>query len=322
LTESLVLPHPPLSTAPLPSRGHRARLPVAPSTSKPNCGRFGPKEDETIRLPSHLPRRRAVQILLALALLPVFLVAAPASARETTRLPDGGPVVKSMRAYVAHYRSVTWAYQRAAHARRTPTSYADRRTTDTTYLRWTVERWTRRAYGARRAAVARIERRLSVDLPPAPALHARLAQRVAYSRRLTLRLRRIYPGTVSARFAHSARRTGRETLRLWQRRSALAAVEVAEHGAARPVVPDWLNDAFLCIHRYEGAWNSNTGNGYYGGLQMDMAFQGLYGTDYLRRWGTADNWPAWAQVQAAVRAHRSGRGFGPWPNTARACGLL
>lgn len=24
----------------------------------------------------------------------------------------------------------------------------------------------------------------------------------------------------------------------------------------------------MCIHSYEGAWNDNTGNGYYGGLQM------------------------------------------------------
>jgi hypothetical protein len=54
---------------------------------------------------------------------------------------------------------------------------------------------------------------------------------------------------------------------------------------------------------------------------MDLAFQGLYGAEFLHRWGTADTWPAWAQIRAAVRAYRSGRGFGPWPNTARACGL-
>ena len=82
-------------------------------------------------------------------------------------------------------------------------------------------------------------------------------------------------------------------------------------------IPAWLNDSFLCIHHYEGAWNSNTGNGYYGGLQMDLAFQGSYGAEFLHRWGTADNWPVWAQLQAAVRAYQSGRGFYPWPNTAR-----
>ena len=80
--------------------------------------------------------------------------------------------------------------------------------------------------------------------------------------------------------------------------------------------------AFLCIHHFEGAWNSNTGNGYYGGLQMDRRFMGLYGPQFVARWGTADHWPAWAQLEAAARAHESGRGFTPWPNTARACGLL
>lgn len=71
-----------------------------------------------------------------------------------------------------------------------------------------------------------------------------------------------------------------------------------------------------------GNWSINTGNGYYGGLQMDASFQSRYGADYVRRWGTADNWPTWAQLQAAVRAYRSGRGFYPWPNTARVCGLI
>jgi hypothetical protein len=76
-----------------------------------------------------------------------------------------------------------------------------------------------------------------------------------------------------------------------------------------------------CIHEHEGAWNSNTGNGYYGGLQMDYGFMGSYGSEFLSRWGTADNWPVWAQITAAERAYSS-RGFSPWPNTARACGLL
>jgi hypothetical protein len=76
-----------------------------------------------------------------------------------------------------------------------------------------------------------------------------------------------------------------------------------------------------CIHQHEGAWNANTGNGYYGGLQMDMGFQSAYGSEHMARWGTADRWPVWAQLQAAERAYES-RGFGPWPNTARMCGLL
>lgn len=90
----------------------------------------------------------------------------------------------------------------------------------------------------------------------------------------------------------------------------------------QPQVDPALVKAFLCIHRFEGAWNSNTGNGYYGGLQMDQRFMQLYGAEFVARWGTADNWPVWAQLEAAVKAHHSGRGFTPWPNTARACGLL
>lgn len=88
----------------------------------------------------------------------------------------------------------------------------------------------------------------------------------------------------------------------------------------RPKVTDI--GAWICIHHYEGAWNANTGNGYYGGLQMDLGFQRTYGYSFMRRWGTANDWPAWAQIEAARRARDSGRGYSPWPNTARYCGLL
>jgi len=79
---------------------------------------------------------------------------------------------------------------------------------------------------------------------------------------------------------------------------------------------------FMCIHRYEGAWNANTGNGYYGGLQMDYTFMHAYGSEFLRAYGTADRWPPAVQIAVAMRAYLSGRGFYPWPNSARLCGLL
>jgi hypothetical protein len=79
---------------------------------------------------------------------------------------------------------------------------------------------------------------------------------------------------------------------------------------------------WLCIHRYEGGWTSNTGNGYYGGLQMDLGFQRTYGGGLLSRKGTANRWTPLEQMWAAERAHESGRGFYPWPNTARYCGLI
>lgn len=258
--------------------------------------------------------------LVGLAALIAFALVGAASARTSVR--PAGAALAAMRTAADHYRYVTWTYERAAHARRTPTSFSYRRSSDPEYLQWTVDTWTRRADNARARAVARLHRVLSVRLPNAPRLHSRLSSRIAYARRLTLDLRRIYPGKTTRRFASARAKTGAATLHLWQERSAKAALAVALHGAVRPPVPAFLRGAFTCIHRFEGSWDANTGNGYYGGLQMDAAFQSRYGAAYVRRWGTADNWPAWAQLQAAVRAYRSGRGFGPWPNTARACGLI
>lgn len=78
---------------------------------------------------------------------------------------------------------------------------------------------------------------------------------------------------------------------------------------------------FECVHEHEGSWIANTGNGYYGGLQMDADFERAYGSTFVDRWGHAHAWPVWAQLIAAERARRV-RGFSPWPNTARTCGLL
>lgn len=67
------------------------------------------------------------------------------------------------------------------------------------------------------------------------------------------------------------------------------------------------------VHQCEGAWDANTGNGYYGGLQMDWSFMSTYGGEFMDWWGTANLWPPWSQMTAAERAFQSGRGFGPWP---------
>jgi hypothetical protein len=79
--------------------------------------------------------------------------------------------------------------------------------------------------------------------------------------------------------------------------------------------------AWRCIHRFEGAWR-DSGGPYYGGLQMDLVFQRRYGSYLLRKKGTADHWTPLEQMWVAERALRAGRGFYPWPNTGRACGLL
>jgi hypothetical protein len=82
-------------------------------------------------------------------------------------------------------------------------------------------------------------------------------------------------------------------------------------------------DEFMCIAGHESGarWDVSTGNGYYGGLQMDRSFQRTYAPGLYRSKGTADNWTAEEQIRAAARAVAA-RGFTPWPNTARMCGLL
>ena len=80
-------------------------------------------------------------------------------------------------------------------------------------------------------------------------------------------------------------------------------------------------EAWVCIHRHEAAWNDR-GDPYWGGLQMDRGFMRAYGGDMIRRHhgGLADTWTPAEQIVVAERAYAS-RGFAPWPNTARSCGV-
>jgi hypothetical protein len=82
---------------------------------------------------------------------------------------------------------------------------------------------------------------------------------------------------------------------------------------------DYVTNGLLCIHQYEGSW-SDPNAPYYGGLQMDYDFMKAYGGVFLRRWGTADHWPIWAQLQAGRNAVAT-RGWNPWPTTRHFCGL-
>ncbi len=114
----------------------------------------------------------------------------------------------------------------------------------------------------------------------------------------------------------SRRLSGRSPARL---RKLANAWRHREHAAWRRAnhPPDF--GGWLCIHHYEGSW-TDSGGPYWGGLQMDLSFQARYGAWLLRHKGTADRWSPLEQIWTAVRASRV-RGFSPWPNTARYCGL-
>jgi hypothetical protein len=159
------------------------------------------------------------------------------------------------------------------------------------------------------------------------AAHARLNERILALRAHTWRYQRLMQAplrraVVDPRTVRSLAYK-RHLARRWQqeRRKARMRYERPPH-----------LDEFLCIHSHEGAWNANTSNGYFGGLQMDRAFMAAYGADLVRRYGgrivagrawggEAHLWKPLEQIWVAERAWKV-RGFGPWPNTARACGLL
>jgi hypothetical protein len=125
---------------------------------------------------------------------------------------------------------------------------------------------------------------------------------------------------LDARRSTSSSPSGRAGCRLVTRRARAARLEARR---LRREYETWFERTYAkwrCIHEHEGAWNDPHPT-YYGGLQMDVDFMRSHGAEYLERWGTADRWPVWAQLRAAEDAHRT-RGFHPWPNTARACGLI
>jgi hypothetical protein len=130
--------------------------------------------------------------------------------------------------------------------------------------------------------------------------------------------------TVEATFQHRG-------IRWWARRATQARKDANARGrtVARlrranrtqlSLGADGLTRSFLCIHGGEGSW-TDPGAPYWGGVQMDRTFMAEYGGPFYRAWGTADHWPPFIQIAVAEAAYLSGRGFGPWPQTSRACGL-
>jgi hypothetical protein len=165
------------------------------------------------------------------------------------------------------------------------------------------------------AATAREVHRTQRVPPVSPAKMAALLKRIALHREETWRWQRVmhHPRTPFSNSVHQIRSVAYRqwVVNLWQQR----ALEARLQALNPPHKRQWL-----CIHRYEGSWRDPAGP-YYGGLQMDLEFQSTYGRHLLRAKGTADHWTPLEQMWVAERAYRT-RGFWPWPNTARYCGLL
>jgi hypothetical protein len=167
---------------------------------------------------------------------------------------------------------------------------------------------------ARKETVRRVEASKRED-PATGVRLARLLGEIKGHRDETWRWEQVMqrPRTLYAASAETIRSVAyrRWVVNLWRQRAAQAKVRALNP----PHKPQWL-----CIHHYEGSWTDPNAP-YYGGLQMDLEFQQTYGAALLRAKGTADHWSALEQMWVAERAYRT-RGFWPWPNTARYCGLL
>lgn len=93
--------------------------------------------------------------------------------------------------------------------------------------------------------------------------------------------------------------------------AALFALTTPRHWHA----PTWWLRGALCVHRGEGAWDANTGNGYYGGMQFALgtwyAVGGRVRPDLATpREQLYRSWLLWRIA-----------GWSPWPYTSSACGL-
>lgn len=137
--------------------------------------------------------------------------------------------------------------------------------------------------------------------------------------RAKLGLRRIPYHWIAER--HPARRD--RILTYWVRAQAHAHHRWVNRPRA-PWSASWYAAA-MCVHSKEGAWDSNTGNGYYGGMQFDSgSWLANGGGAYASR---ADLASPFEQLLVAYHywdagATGPGGSWGPWPNTAAACGVL
>jgi len=224
----------------------------------------------------------------------IVVTRADAAERTTARAAIGNALI----ARIDHYRHLTWKWQRTMGVPTTHSNASARRSNDPAYRRWVLRLWKHRSDRVQQQAARWLVRRMD-------------------EYRRTVEHWRHVMGAKPGPARSLASATG--TLR--QRKQAMLSWRDHARSVLRRAERPPRLAAWRCIHRYEGSWRDR-GGPYYGGLQMDLTFQRHYGRYLLRTKGTADRWTPLEQMWVAERAYRSGRGFHPWPNTARACGLL
>ena len=174
----------------------------------------------------------------------------------------------------------------------------------------------------RHELAAAVDERALPSRRPVASLPARTARAYAAAARRAVRLgiRRppAPPAATGARARHEQFAYWHTVARWLDRQSERVRRDERPLSRRVPHYAQWM-----CIagHESHATWDASTGNGYYGGLQMDRDFQRTYSPRLYASKGTADNWTAEEQMLTAERALPS-RGFTPWPNTARMCGLL
>jgi hypothetical protein len=243
---------------------------------------------------------RALALLCALSVLAGIATAvATTGADAAQRTPNASTASgAALVVQIGQFQEITWRWQRQMGKQRTPSSFSALRSPDPAYRRWVLKLWQARAHRAQVSASRWLAGRVrsyqaSVD-------HW---ERVMGVRAGPLRQTSGIAGSLAARA---------DLMSHWRKRA-----QSVERRAANPP----YEAAWQCIHRYEGSW-TDSGAPYYGGLQMDIGFQQHYGGYLLQTKGTADRWTPTEQMWVAARAFRSGRGFYPWPHTARVCGLI
>lgn len=226
-------------------------------------------------------------------------IAAAAVTRADAAPPNAAraPIGNALIAQIDHYRNDVWHWQSLMGLPKTHSAASARTSPDLGYRKWVLHLWEHRSAAEQHQAVAFMAAKIRG-----------YEESVAHWQHVMGT-----SGTPVRTLASSGNAAAVERqYRLWQRRAA-----TVWHQAQTPPYAS----AFECIHRYEGSW-TDSGAPYYGGLQMDLTFQAHYGGYLLQTKGTANNWTPLEQMWVAARAARSGRGFYPWPNTARMCGLI